>query len=479
MSQDEFSPELRDTLEERRQGKTTPESDLELSPAEGFVGDDVTMRGTNLPADTRVDIVWHTATGRWGVLKANDIVGPQFQPRTEHVTTVETSSDGDLAVNWTIPQDYGGDHIIEIRSHDGDSLAKANYSVRPWFEIDRTTVPMGEMIQVVGYGLGPNVLTNNYQLAWDNGVVGFMTGVMNNGTATGQLRAVGPVGKHQVQVWRNFRGIPFLQNNTQSPFGPVAGGRDSVWTIEVTEPESEPEVAWMDQLMDEAPLSEHYPELDEDTEATLEITPTSGQSGTSAVLTGRDFPPETEVDLIWYTHEGHRIKGVPITAEPRPNLLPVVTTDEDGTFEYEFEIPNEQGATRPITAEVDGRSVAVTGFVLQPKILTLEPTEVAFGEEIEVEFTGVGWPKYENAYFFVYDNKPLGYVCSIDNEDGIVRTKIRATGEPGTHFIDVYPGIFDMEEDEPDFELMPHLSYIDNHPVRPLPAMHFAIELTE
>ncbi|MFT4891954.1 MAG: hypothetical protein ACI9YT_002892, partial [Halobacteriales archaeon] len=33
--------------------------------------------------------------------------------------------------------------------------------------------------------------------------------------------------------------------------------------------------------------------------------------------------------------------------------------------------------------------------------------------------------------------------------------------------------------DELDFGIRPHLSYLDNHPVRPLPALHLAFEITE
>ena len=56
---------------------------------------------------------------------------------------------------------------------------------------------------------------------------------------------------------------------------------------------------------------------------------------------------------------------------------------------------------------------------------------------------------------------------------------IPAAGEPGYHFIDIYPTIYEMQEDEPNFEIFPHLSYLDNHPVRPLPASHFVFEVTE
>jgi hypothetical protein len=469
-----------------RGGKSTPSGTLVLSDQEGYVGDTITFKGRNFPANSEFDIRWESTEGSWGILEANEIVGTQFRPRTDTIATVETDASGTFDLEWEIPEDYGGEHAIKIATGD-DVLATASFEIRPWFEIDRTEASMGEAFTLRGYGLGPDVMRNNYQVAWDNGYVGFMTGVMNRGTATAQVRAVGPPGEHLVQVWRNYRGIPYLLNNTQSPFGDVAGGRQTAWTVEVTEPESEPPTAWVDELFDEGPIDTHYPNIDEDTAAELEIAPTSGQPGTTAIITGRNFPANTEVDLIWYRHEGHEPRGVSstpdstITAQPKPDVLPSVTTDSEGRFELEFEIPKDVGSTRPITAAVGGREVAITGFMMQPSIETFEPTSGPVGTEIEIELSGVGWTMYENAPIFLYDNDPLGYLCGTggDTERGTVNTVIHAAGEPGWHFIDAYPSLFHVDQDEPDFELEPHLSYIDNHPVRPLPALHFAFKITE
>lgn len=477
-----ISSELEDTLRQHRRGDESSGT-LVLSDQEGYVGDTIELQGRNFPAGESYDIVWNTTEGRWGVLQANEVVGPQYRPRTEHVATVQTDDDGAFDESWTVPEDYGGAHRIEVQDADGDTVASDEFSITPWFEIDRTEAPMGEAFTVTGYGIGPNVVTNNYQVAWDNGNVGFMTGVMNRGTATAKIRAVGPPGKHTLQVWRNYRGVPYLQNNTQSPYGPVGGDRQSCWTVEVTEPDEPPRTAWVDSQLDETPIGVHYPEIDADpdTGAQLEITPTSGQPGTTAFLSGEGFPANEEVDLIWYRHEGHRVKGIPITPEPHPEILPTVTTDADGTFQVELTIPPAEGSTRPITARVDGREVAITGFMMQPSIETFEPREGPVGTTIEISLSGVGWTIYENAPYFVYDNKPLGYVCGTagDDKQGVVRAEIPAAGEPGWHFIDVYPTLFDMQEDEPEFEIRPHLSYLDNHPIRPLPALHMAFKVTE
>ncbi|MEF8882045.1 MAG: hypothetical protein V5A34_05925 [Halapricum sp.] len=478
MGDNQLSSEVQDRLQDRREGQVSSNATLVASDEEAYVGDTITLRGLNLPPNTEFDVVWKTVEGKWGVLEANEITGAQYRPRSVTAFTETTDDEGRFERDWDIPEDYGGEHAIEIRTtEDGPPLARATIAITPWFEIDRTEAQLGEFFTITGYGIGPNVLENNYQIAWDNGTMGFMTGVINRGTATARVRATGPIGSHEIQVWRNYRGVPFLQNNTQSPFGEVAGGRQYAWSVEVTEPESEPESAWVESLFNEAPLPVHLPEPDQESEAELEITPQCGQPGTDAVITGRGFPAEETVNLVWHTHEGHRVKDIPISPEPVPDVLPTVETDEDGSFQFEFEIPKDRGATRPITAEIDGESVAVAGFMMQPAISSMSPTSGPSGTEIDISLSGIGWPMYENAYYFIYDNKPLGYICGLEAK--VNETVLRAAGEPGWHFIDVYPSLFQVQDDEPDFELKPHLSYLDNHPVRPLPGLHMAFKVTE
>ncbi len=460
---------------------------LVVSDDSGYVGDTIEFHGRNLAPNEQFNLQWHTVEGEWGILEAHEIVGPQFRPRTETIATVETDTDGSFDEEWTIPQDYGSVHTITVTNQAGDTVADAEFEISPWFELDRKSAPVGEFFTVTGYGIGPGVMVNNYQIAWDNTTVGFMTGVQNRGTATAEIRAVGPPGQSIIQVWRGYRGMPFLQNNTQSPYGEVADGRQTAWTVEVTPPESDPQTAWIDAMPEESPLELHYPEIDEDTAASLSISPEYGQAGDSAIITGRDFPSHTEVDLVWYHHSGHEPRGpdkppLPtITAEPWPDELPTVETDAEGSFQTEVTIPVDIGSTRPITARVNGREVAVTGFMMQPSIETYAPRSGPVGTDIEIELSGVGWTQYEMSPLFTYDNGPLGYACGLsDKEEGTtIRTILQASGQPGWHFIDAYPTLFRMKQDEPEFELRPHLSYLDNHPIRPVPAFHFAFEVTE
>jgi hypothetical protein len=54
----------------------------------------------------------------------------------------------------------------------------------------------------------------------------------------------------------------------------------------------------------------------------------------------------------------------------------------------------------------------------------------------------------------------------------------QASGEPGWHFIDLYPGIYKGKEIRPNNFRMPQLTYAQDHPGEDLPAFHFAFKVT-
>jgi hypothetical protein len=55
---------------------------------------------------------------------------------------------------------------------------------------------------------------------------------------------------------------------------------------------------------------------------------------------------------------------------------------------------------------------------------------------------------------------------------------MKATGEPGWHFIDLYPGIYKGQETRPNNFRIPQLTWYDDHPGEDYPAFRFAFEVT-
>ena len=91
---------------------------------------------------------------------------------------------------------------------------------------------------------------------------------------------------------------------------------------------------------------------------------------------------------------------------------------------------------------------------------------------------GVGWTESANIYTVVYDNSYIGYACAF-NSQGDVQIPLEATGDPGWHFIDLYPAIYRGEEQRPRNFLIPQLTYAADHPGEDLPHFRFAFEVTE
>ena len=100
------------------------------------------------------------------------------------------------------------------------------------------------------------------------------------------------------------------------------------------------------------------------------------------------------------------------------------------------------------------------------------------GTPFRIHLKGVGWTETANIYNLVYDNMYTGYACGF-NSQGDVTVFMPATGEPGWHFVDLYPGIYKGQETRPNNFRIPQLTYAADHPGEDLPAFHFAIEVTE
>ncbi len=99
------------------------------------------------------------------------------------------------------------------------------------------------------------------------------------------------------------------------------------------------------------------------------------------------------------------------------------------------------------------------------------------GTHFTIHLKGVGWTETSNIMHVVYDNAYIGYACAF-NSQGDVMIYLQATGAPGWHFIDLYPGIYKGPAEIPNNYRMPQLTYEADHPGEDLPAFHFAFEVT-
>ena len=106
-------------------------------------------------------------------------------------------------------------------------------------------------------------------------------------------------------------------------------------------------------------------------------------------------------------------------------------------------------------------------------------TNDAYGKSpVTIHLKGVGWTEYDNIYVATYDNAYMGYACGF-NSHGDVVINFTATGEPGAHVIDLYPGIYQGPPTEPQqLYRLPQLTYADDHPGNKIPAIRVTFEIT-
>jgi hypothetical protein len=128
---------------------------------------------------------------------------------------------------------------------------------------------------------------------------------------------------------------------------------------------------------------------------------------------------------------------------------------------------------------VSGAKVAQTTYVITPSAFAVQPGQGPAGSNITVHLKGGGWTETANIYTVVYDNAYIGYACAF-NSGGDVTVYLPATGDPGWHFIDLYPAIY-KGKDIAGVETfrIPQLTFALDHPHEKLPAFHFAFQVTD
>jgi len=110
---------------------------ITLDPSSGVPGEEVTVRGYNFTDDEWVDIYYYLDSDRTWVADA------------------ETDEDGYFKVTFTIPESYKGAH--EVRVYIGTGLqATEDFTVEPDLIVDPEEGPVGTNVTVEGHGFAKN-----------------------------------------------------------------------------------------------------------------------------------------------------------------------------------------------------------------------------------------------------------------------------------------------------------------------------------
>ncbi|PYQ80440.1 MAG: hypothetical protein DMG03_22750, partial [Acidobacteria bacterium] len=160
------------------------------------------------------------------------------------------------------------------------------------------------------------------------------------------------------------------------------------------------------------------------------------------------------------------------------NEIGEITTDVHGRIDRTLTIPDDLGGLHGLALRRGDDLVARTHFVIETSIIDVSPRSGPAGTPVTIHLKGVGWTEYDNIYVATYDNAYMGYACGF-NSHGDVVINFTATGEPGAHLIDLYPGIYQGPPTEPQqLYRLPQLTYADDHPGNKIPAIRVTFDIT-
>ena len=431
------------------------------------VGADVRVTADGLPPGKNIDLMWSTVTGGWVIEDSYYFRGKKYEPAQTRLGQFPIDGSGRLDARFRIPEDYGGLHEVSAVI-DGQTIAQKGLEVTQSFEMRPVSGPVGTPIELTVKGLGFRVMESTWVVNWDNSLAGFVSAASSKGSAVARFRAAGPAGPHVVQVLSGFQGLGYL-NHEQAPNDYLPRPRFSFETT-------------AERPASLTPYAEPYPTQPvPDTELavsglTAALAPTQGPVGTRATLKGQGFPAGKPLQLVWQTSVGSRVSGEGFG--PSEVALPGVTAGADGRLDAPIVVPEDLGGLHGIAVRDGDRTLARVFFVIETSIAGISRTSGPVGTPVTIHLKGVGWTEYDNIYIATYDNAYMGYACGF-NSQGDVVINFHATGAPGIHVIDLYPGIYQGPASEPQLLYkQPQLTYAEDHPGNKIPALRFMFEVT-
>src|SRR5215467_8607107 len=172
----------------------------------------------------------------------------------------------------------------------------------------------------------------------------------------------------------------------------------------------------------------------------LKVSPAHGPVGTPLTITGENFAPEQELELVWRTVKGSwkvtiaEYFGREFT--PTAYRIAKVKSDAAGRISATFVAPEDFGFEHDVVVQQGDRLLTQTAFELDMTAKIVGAKSGPIGSPIEIEVQGIGWRELEGSWVFIYDNKFTGFM-SVITTGGSARFSIPATGHVGRHIMEV------------------------------------------
>jgi hypothetical protein len=443
---------------------------LNLDVTKGDVNSTVHFQAKGLKQNQTVRLTWKTVEGSYQIDNIYSFIGPKYTDKEIQLITGTSDTNGVWKGNFKVPEGFGGDHTLSVWQGE-QKMTQANFFVEPTFSISPKSGPVGTEITIKAEGIGYKSMESNWQLTYDNKMTGLISAVSTNGTAISKIRAAGPLGTHTLTIWHGYLGMPYL-NHQQAPtsYLPVPS-----FSFNVTDDKP------VEQKVEATPPAANggvkLPALQNKSGVSVQLDKTDGAVGEKVILRGKGLPHNKTVDIVWNTMEGSRVSGNGFGE--KQVALGQGKTDQNGNTEYTFPVPEDLGGIpHRIDLKADNQIYGQAYLHILPSITQVTPASGKAGTEITLEIKGVGWTEYDNTYHVTYDNAYMGYVCGF-NSQGTVKFNLIASGEPGYHIIDLYPGIYRGKQLLPNVYNAPLLTYGLDHPGSSIPAIRLGFEVTK
>jgi hypothetical protein len=455
---------------------------LAVTPDEGVAGTPVTITGSHLAANAKVDLTWSTANATWLVQAEPDTVN--YLGRSDTVfavvlDTTTTNANGSFNVSLKVPQDWGGLHDI-YAVVNGVEVSHGGFITLRTVTVSPQSGPVGTPITITYSGLGDSLYTGGASVLWDNHYVGEMMANWTRGVAVATIRAAGSVGQHTIQIGN---AISYLYLNVpQSPI-PYTNGATVTFTITSDQGPPPASIDWPVEVTPtlSAKTTLQTSGLSANSGVTAQLAVSRGPVNTPVELTASGFSSNAKVSFVWSTVVGNRVNCKSTCWVFVSDDLSSATPS-GGSLQSKITIPDGLGGWHVVQLVQNGKTLAQVPFYVMESIVGKGVSSIVVkeGQSFTIHLKGVGWTQLDNTVGVDYDNSYMGYGCGF-NSNGDVLLHLRATGGPGTHLIDLYPMLYSLSPSfaNTPYGMVPVLTYARDEPGLALgyhlPAFRFAI----
>jgi hypothetical protein len=167
---------------------------VNIAPAQGPVLTPALLRGSGLPPNEPVSVIWGTQAG-------SRVSGEGFAPKETELGRFTVDAHGQLKASLKIPDDLGGLHRLSVRS--GDKMLAQTFFVVETSVVSMSPIsgPVGTPVTIHLKGVGWTDYDNIYVATYDNAYMGYACGFNSQGDVTINFTAAGAPGIHLIDLY--------------------------------------------------------------------------------------------------------------------------------------------------------------------------------------------------------------------------------------------------------------------------------------